>query len=193
MIKFIKKTVIGGVLFLIPIILLVMILTKVFSMLLLIATPLGDLIPLDNIGGIALANILVVLILILICFVAGVLATGKHTKKIQLAVENKLLVKLPGFAIIKSFMDSIKSTEEASENFTPVLVTFDDNEQLCFEVERTSNEKVVVYLPGAPNPWSGTILYVEKTRVKRLNTSVSEAINNIQMLGLGTEDLMNKI
>ena len=192
MMKFIKTTVIGGLLFLIPIILLIMILTKVHSLLLVVAKPLDDVIPLDKVGGIAVANILVIIMIILICFLAGILATGKYMKKFQHGIESKLLIKLPGFAIIKGFMDSIKTTEEASENFIPVLVAFDDSEQLCFEVERTSNEKVVVYLPGAPNPWSGTVLYVDKARVKRLNTSVTEAVNSIQMLGLGTENLINK-
>ncbi len=192
MMKFIKTTVIGGLLFLIPIILLIMILTKVHSLLLVVAKPLDDVIPLDKVGGIAVANILVIIMIILICFLAGILATGKYMKKFQHGIESKLLIKLPGFAIIKGFMDSIKTTEEASENFIPVLVSFDDSEQLCFEVERTSNEKVVVYLPGAPNPWSGTVLYVDKARVKRLNTSVTEAVNSIQMLGLGTENLINK-
>ena len=190
--KFIKTTVIGGLLFLIPIILLIMILTKVHSLLLVVAKPLDDVIPLDKVGGIAVANILVIIMIILICFLAGILATGKYMKKFQHGIESKLLIKLPGFAIIKGFMDSIKTTEEASENFIPVLVAFDDSEQVCFEVERTSNEKVVVYLPGAPNPWSGTVLYVDKARVKRLNTSVTEAVNSIQMLGLGTENLINK-
>ena len=192
MMKFIKTTVIGGLLFLIPIILLIMILTKVHSLLLVVAKPLDDVIPLDKVGGIAVANILVIIMIILICFLAGILATGKYMKIFQHGIENKLLIKLPGFAIIKGFMDSIKTTEEASENFIPVLVSFDDSEQLCFEVERTSNEKVVVYLPGAPNPWSGTVLYIDKARVKRLNTSVTEAVNSIQMLGLGTENLINK-
>ena len=192
MMKFIKTTVIGGLLFLIPIILLIMILTKVHSLLLVVAKPLDDVIPLDKVGGIAVANILVIIMIILICFLAGILATGKYMKKFQHGIESKLLIKLPGFAIIKGFMDSIKTTEEASENFIPVLVAFDDSEQVCFEVERTSNEKVVVYLPGAPNPWSGTVLYVDKARVKRLNTSVTEAVNSIQMLGLGTENLINK-
>ncbi len=192
MIKFIKTTVIGGLLFLIPVILLVIILTKVFGLLLVIAKPLDAIIPLDSIGGIAVANILVVLMIILICFVAGLLATGKYMKKIQTRIENKILINLPGYPIIKGLLDGISTTKKASENFIPILVTFDDSEQLCFEIEQTSNEKIVIYVPGAPNPWSGSVLYVDKARIKRLNVSITEAVNSIQKLGLGTEVLINK-
>ncbi len=192
MIKFIKTTVIGGLLFLIPFILLVIILTKVHSLLLVVAKPLDDLIPLEQIGGVALANILVALMIILICFIAGILATGKYMKKMQSSIVNGILVKIPGYLIIKAFMDGISTTEEASENFNPILVAFDDYEQLCFEIEKASDEKTIVYLPGAPNPWSGSVLYVDNSRVKHLNISVKEALKNLQSLGLGTKGLISK-
>lgn len=190
--KFIKTTVIGGLLFLIPIILLIIILTKVHSLLLVVAKPLDDLIPLEQIGGVALANILVALMIILICFIAGILATGKYMKKMQSSIVNGILVKIPGYLIIKAFMDGISTTEEASENFNPILVAFDDYEQLCFEVEKASDKKTIVYLPGAPNPWSGSVLYVDNSRVKHLNISVKEALKNLQSLGLGTKGLISK-
>ncbi len=192
MIKFIKTTVIGGLLFLIPFILLVIILTKVHSLLLVVAKPLDDLIPLEQIGGVALANILVALMIILICFIAGILATGKYMKKMQSSIVNGILVKIPGYLIIKAFMDGISTTEEASENFNPILVAFDDYEQLCFEIEKASDEKTIVYLPGAPNPWSGSVLYVDNSRVKHLNISIKEALKNLQSLGLGTKGLISK-
>lgn len=190
MIKYLRNTVIAGVLFLIPIIVLVIIGVKFYEFLVLLAKPMDKLIPLDSIGGIAVANILVVLLLVAICFLAGILSTGKIMKSIQMGIENKILVKLPGYPILKGFMDGISTTKKASENFIPILVSFDDNEQLCFEIEETSNNKVVVYVPGAPNPWSGTVVYMDKSRVKRLNVSITEAIENIQGLGLGTENLI---
>ncbi|MCO4821543.1 MAG: DUF502 domain-containing protein [Flavobacteriaceae bacterium] len=190
MIKYIKNTIIGGVLFLIPIMLLVIIVIKFISFLILLAKPLEKLIPLDSIGGIAVANILVVLLLVIICFLAGILSTGKIMTKIQNGIENKILKKLPAYPIIKGFMDGISTTKKASENFIPVLVSFDDSEQLCFEIEETSNNKVVVYVPGAPSPWSGTVLYIDKSRIKRLNISINEAVGNIQGLGLGSQNLI---
>ena len=190
MIKYIKNTIIGGVLFLIPIMLLVIIVIKFISFLILLAKPLEKLIPLDSIGGIAIANILVVLLLVIICFLAGILSTGKIMTKIQNGIENKILKKLPAYPIIKGFMDGISTTKKASENFIPILVSFDDSEQLCFEIEETSNNKVVVYVPGAPSPWSGTVLYIDKSRIKRLNISINEAVGNIQGLGLGSQNLI---
>jgi uncharacterized membrane protein len=79
----------------------------------------------------------------------------------------------------------MSSNEEAAESFLPVLVRFDDNTQIAFEVERTV-DNVVVYLPGAPNPWSGSVAYFNVDRVKRLEMTMSQAVRNIQRIGRGS-------
>jgi uncharacterized membrane protein len=45
---------------------------------------------------------------------------------------------------------------------------------------------VVVYLPGAPNPWSGSVAYFNSERVKRLEMTLSQAVKNIQRIGRGS-------
>jgi uncharacterized membrane protein len=82
--------------------------------------------------------------------------------------------------------DSLNSSEEAAKAFVPVIVKFDDNAQIGFEIERTEKGNVVVYLPGSPNPWSGSVVYVNADRVEMLDMTVAEAINNIRHLGRGS-------
>ena len=67
-----------------------------------------------------------------------------------------------------------------------MIVKFDDNAQIAFEIERSERGNVVIYLPGSPNPWSGSVVYFEEDRVERLDMTVPEAINNIRHLGRGS-------
>ena len=46
----------------------------------------------------------------------------------------------------------MKLGQAEAKNMQPVLVRFDDNSQLGFEIERLDNGQVVIYLPGAPDP-----------------------------------------
>ena len=55
-----------------------------------------------------------------------------------------------------------------------------------FEVERVSGGYVVVYLPGAPNPWSGSVAYLTEDRVEPLDLAPQDAIKNIRVLGRGS-------
>lgn len=57
-IQFFKTTIIGGLLFLVPVGVLIIVLAKVVDLMLLVAEPLADLIPLDSVAGVALANIM---------------------------------------------------------------------------------------------------------------------------------------
>ena len=149
-----------------------------------VAAPLKVYIPTGTIGGVAIVNLLVILAIILVCFIAGLIASSKVSKRMYRSLDATLLA-IPGYAFIKGLTDSMSNTEEAAESFLPVLVRFDDNAQIAFEVERSGNN-VVVYIPGAPNPWSGSVAYFNVERVKRLDMSVSQTISSIKRIGHGS-------
>jgi len=67
-----------------------------------------------------------------------------------------------------------------------ILLTASATDMSSFEIERTAEGNVVVYLPGAPNPWSGTVVYLEPGRVEKLDMSVADAVKSIQALGRGS-------
>ncbi len=183
--QFIKTTIIGGLIFLIPVVIVVAVVGKAFEIMLIVAKPLDALIPTDSIGGIALANILAILAITLCCFIAGFIAKSALARKGYRALDTALLA-IPGYAFVKGFTDSMDNSEETAKSFLPVMVQFDDNAQIGFEVERVNNGNVVVYLPGAPNPWSGSVAYFSEERVKKLDMSVAQAISNIRQLGRGS-------
>jgi uncharacterized membrane protein len=183
--QFIKTTIIGGLIFLIPVVIVVAVVGKALEIMMLVAKPLDALVPVDSIGGIAMVNVLALLAIALCCFIAGVIARSALAKKGYRALDTALLA-MPGYAFVKGFTDSMGSSEEAAKSFLPVIVQFDDNAQIGFEVERKGGGKVVVYLPGAPNPWSGSVAYFSEDRVKQLNMTVAQAISNIRQLGRGS-------
>lgn len=185
-INFVKTTIIGGILFMIPIVIIIILVNKAFQIMLKIARPLDKQIPVDTVGGVALANILAILAILLLCFFAGLLANGKNLRKLQRTLENKILINIPGYRFVKGITDGIKSNEKASEHFLPVLAKFDDNSQIGFEIERTDNNMVVVYLPSSPNPWSGAVVYVDPDRIVKLDMTPKEVVKTVQQLGRGS-------
>ena len=190
--NFIKTTTIGGIVFMVPIIIIIVILGKAFELMLKVARPIDKLIPIESIGGIAFANLLALLAVLVICFVAGVAARSPLAKKFYRAIDNGLLA-IPGYAFVKAHTDSMKLGQAEAKSMQPVMVRFDDNSQIGFEIERLDNGQVVIYLPGAPDPWSGRVVYFHTDRVKKLELSVSEAINNVSRLGRGSQTFQTEI
>jgi uncharacterized membrane protein len=190
--KFIKTTIVGGIVFMVPIIIIIVILGKAFELMLKVARPIDKLIPIESIGGIAFVNVLALLAILVICFIAGVMARSPLAKRLYQAIDGGLLA-IPGYAFIKAYTDSMKLGQAEAKSMQPVLVQFDDNSQLGFEIERLDNGQVVIYLPGAPDPWSGSVAYFSADRVKKLELSASEAMSNVKRLGRGSQAFQKEI
>ena len=56
----------------------------------------------------------------------------------------------------------------------PVLATFDDNQLIGFDMERLDDGRVVLYVPGAPETVSGSVLLVIPERVQPLDIDAGD-------------------
>ena len=104
-------------------------------------------------------------------------------------MDEKLLLLFPKYAFIKGMTESI--AEDDTENkLKPVMVSFDDQVQIAFEVERKEGGLVTVYLPGAPDPWSGALAQVTEDRVQILDASFAKVIKVFKKAGVGANALL---
>lgn len=80
---------------------------------------------------------------------------------------------------------SVARIEQDSRALRPVLVRYDDHSQIALEVER-DEDRVVVFLPGVPSPWSGSTAVFEASRVSCLDDPSLDAIKVFSRLGRGS-------
>jgi uncharacterized membrane protein len=64
---------------------------------------------------------------------------------------------------------------------------------LVFEIERLADGKVVVFLPGSPDPWSGSVSMVTHHRVTLLDITVKSSTGLMKRLGKGTTSALHDI
>jgi uncharacterized membrane protein len=183
---FIKTTVVGGFVFLIPTAIVVVALGKVIGTLKVLARTLSSFFGIESLVGGFVVELLAIAATVLVCFVMGLLAKRASAKRMREKLDTTLLNSFPGYAFIKGFAENLRQAEELAGSFQPVLVRFDDYAQVAFETHRDSAGNVAVYLPGAPNPWSGTVVYVSQERVVPLAMTLTEALRNIRTLGKGS-------
>jgi hypothetical protein len=72
----------------------------------------------------------------------------------------------------------------------PVLVTFDDHQLIAFDIERLDDGREVLFLPGAPDAWSGSVVLVESERIAPLEVDLATLAKAQQRLGQGTAALL---
>ena len=98
--QLIRTTLIGGFLFLIPLVFVVVVFGKAVQIMKSVAIPLGKLIPFEPVAGVAVVPILTTLIMILSCLAAGMLARSRGGQKIYKKLDALLLQMIPGYAWI---------------------------------------------------------------------------------------------
>ena len=188
---FLKTTIIGGLIFLIPFVLIVSVLGKAIKTMIVVARPLEKMIPLESIGGIAVVHILAILLLVLICFLAGLFARSSTGKRAFDWLDSKLIMMIPGYSFIKGFAGTIEK-DESKTVMIPVLAKLDDQTLLGFEIERLSDGQVVVFLPGSPDTTSGTVAYMTEDRIQKLDIDFAATYKILRTLGRGSEQFFKK-
>ncbi len=178
-----KTTIIGGLLFLLPLIVLGALVGQIIPIVLVVAEALYDVVPLKTPAGIAVLILLAILILLLLCFVAGLLARRSFARRISRYFEKNITTLFPRYTIIKEQMKGSLGGAELRPNMNPVLVHFDDCTRIGFEMERAADQRVTVYLPGAPDAWSGFVVYVKPDRVEPLPLEFNDVVGISEQLG----------
>ncbi|HWN83062.1 MAG TPA: hypothetical protein VNM87_13270 [Candidatus Udaeobacter sp.] len=184
LLRFLKTTIVGGILFVVPVLLLAMLGKKVLDTATHLAQPLADVLPLHRPLGIVIADLIVLLVLLALCFLAGLIAKSSLVGRMVTAAEGKFLWRIPGYAQFRAIMDSLNPDSDLSSAHA-VLCHIGDRSQFGYEIERTPDGQVLVFMPGAPNPWSGTVIAFAAEHVQALDTPVIKVAGCLRRLGRG--------
>ena len=184
MLKFLKTTLAGGLLFLLPLVILVAIVDKALPIAHRLVGPLAEHLPFDSVVGVGAPAVLAVVLVIVFCFSAGLLARTKLARRIVLSLETSVLSNIPGYDLVKNVSQDLLGVEEDAR-FSPVLVRFDEAWQIGFQIEVLDGGLVTVFIPDVPNPRSGAVFFVTADRVRAAGMPFSAAIRCLKRAGIG--------
>ena len=191
--KIIKATFLGGILFLAPLILLVVLFEKGYHIVQKITVPIVNSLPRVKVMGFALQEVIGVVIIIVVCFVAGLLAKTVYAKKLVQKIEDNVLSLVPGYVFIKNMQENIMGFE-SKEDLKVIMVPTDAGWQFAFLIEQINDNEFTVFIPDAPNPWSGSVVFVEKKDIREIEITQKQALACIRKLGYGSKELLkNKL
>ena len=184
--KGIRTTIIGGVVFLVPVIFVLMILNRAYELALKVANPIGKIIPIESFAGLALSNILAAGIVVGVCYSAGVAARSSIISARVNKLDQFLNRAIPTYQPMKKgFVDSI--TDKSFEDDWKVVLVGGPEERrfLGFEVERLSSGDVAVFQPLTPNTKTGFVWTVPAASVEALEIGPRELTERLKSYGIG--------
>jgi len=187
--KFIRTSLVGGILFLLPVIVVVIILGKALAIARKIVAPLADHLPVESTIGLDTPVILAIALLVLFCFLTGVFARTALAQKVITWLETTVLSNLPGYEFIKNLSGNLLG-DENKQSYPVVLARIEDSWQLGFLIERLKDGHLAVFVPGSPSPQSGSVYFMTEDRTRPLDVPSAAAMKCLKRYGLGSNELL---
>lgn len=185
----IRTTLAGGILFLLPLILIVFLLSKALKVAERLSQPFVNAIGISSVGGVAIGTLVAIGGMILISLFAGLLARTRLGQAAYSALENSVLGVLPQWRIARGLVATL-DTERASE-VEVVLVPTDAGWCLGLVLEKPAGDWWTVFIPGAPQWTSGQLSYARSDQVHPTGLSAAQAIMLLRRCGAGSASIQD--
>jgi uncharacterized membrane protein len=188
--EFLKATIVGGVLFLLPVALVLLVLSHATRLAAKVVAPISHSLHFDHtVAGVGVATLLAVALLVIFSFAAGVVAGTNAGRRISQWVESSLLGNMPQYQLVKSMGEGLAQIEGA-DNLKPALIGIDGGWQIGYLLEPLDNGWAAVFVPQAPTPMSGNVMYLPADRVRPLNISMVQARAIVKHIGIGSGEAL---
>jgi uncharacterized membrane protein len=191
--EFIKTTILGGFLVLLPVVAVLAVIGISLATLIKIVAPIAGKLPIKTVGGFALATLLAVLFLLAFCFLAGFLVRMRIGQLVQKRVENLLLQRLPGYVMFKNLTRQLAGQEGIE--FAPALVDLYGSQARVVDliVEEHADGKFTVFVPISPTATLGQVYLLPHANVERLEARFVDVVNSLTQWGMESKKLFQSL
>jgi len=191
--EFIKTMIIGGALFLLPLALILFFLSYALRLVRSFAAPIVANLHLDQYNfGVGIVSVVSVVLLIVISFVAGLVARTAFGKRVTRWSENSWLGQSPLYQMAKLMVQGFANPEDTA-GLKPVLINMQNGWQIGYVLEQLGNDWLAVLVPRAPSPMSGTIMYIPASKVRPLDITMIQAMSIVKGLGAGSATMLRGV
>jgi len=195
--EFAKKTLLGGLVILLPVALLAMGFRWLFKLVTDLIQPLTNLV--TKVIGMPefFADILVLVGMAGLCFTVGWFVTTAGGTWFHSKFDDRLARYAPGYSMMKDivsqfFGDASKSPFANGEVALVKLFGESSTEVTSIVTSKHEDGRYTIFMPTGPNPTSGNIYHVTADQVTLCpHISVSDAMRTIIACGAGTGDLLS--
>ena len=191
-VEFVRSTILGGLLFLVPLVAVLFVLGEAFKIARTVLAPVAQLFPFHPIAGVTGATLVAVAGLVLVCFLAGLIARTVVGRAIAEPLERTVLRRVPGYAFVRTVTRGLAGLQ-GDKDVVVALAWIEESWVLSFVLERHTSGLHTVFVPSAPTPAAGAVYYLPADRLRMLDVPVAKAVASIMSLGMGSRELLEGI
>ncbi len=185
---FLKTTILGGLCVLLPVGACTYLTIKAVRVVLDIMQGLAEYLPIERLGGVMLAEMVALGIVLGISFALGLVVRTTLGRSLGGWLERVLLRLLPGYDLFKTLAVQLIGRRDEARG-TPVMVRLAATHQVGFLMEENPSGKLTVFVPAVPALSVGALHFVDHEQVERLDASMVQVVNCLTGLGIGSSTL----
>ncbi|MEN8229046.1 MAG: DUF502 domain-containing protein [Bacteroidota bacterium] len=189
--KFLRTTLIGGVVALAPLTLIILLFRWVINMIGRNLTPVVDKLlqdpdP-DPFFKLAL-YLLTFTAILLFFFMIGLIVRTRLWAFLNKA-EDRYLLKVPGYKLVKETVQQFFGKNRSFFKEVVLVDIFNSGALMTGFITDDQGEIITVFVPTGPNPTSGNIYHLQKERVLKTKASVDNGMKTIISCGAGSAEV----
>lgn len=177
-------TIIGGAVFLVPLIVVVFFGSKLLGFMEGLLQPIeartGEL----AFGGVAFTTILALLLILILCYLFGLWGHTKQGRSVLQWAQKGVALVIPSFGMYNELLNEIGGE---GANASVVLVPTDAGWTLAISFEAQGNGPRLVFIPGAPQWTEGSIALAPPENVRPTDLTVAELISLLRHCGRSSD------
>ena len=190
--NFVKATLLGGIMVLLPVVLTYFFLRWFVNLVTGLIHPLTRLLVEQSHIQKTIADILVVVIIVLVCFLVGVLIKTRLGIFFHGQIEKKILKIAPGYSLFRETIKQFLGQKRAPFSSVALVRAFENSTMMtAFITDRHPDGSFTVFVPSGLNPTSGMIYHLQKEFVHPIEVSVESTMRSIIGCGAGSGQLID--
>jgi uncharacterized membrane protein len=191
--RFIRTTILGGVIVILPIALTFFFLRWVFNFATGLIEPVTRMLMEQSKMQKFLADFIVIAFIVLICFLIGLVVKTRFGRFLYQTLEDKILEVAPGYNLFKETIKQLLGRDRAPFSTVALVQVFGSSCSTMmtgFVTDEHPDGYYTVFVPSALTPTSGLIYHVEKEYVHIVDSSVEDTMRIVISCGMGSKKLL---
>lgn len=181
-----RNVAVAGFFFLLPVIVVLIIVTKAFGALTSVGAKLAAMFGMKTIVGLASTSVFTGLLMIAICIACGLLVRVAFVSALGNAVEAWLAKYIPAYATYKAMAEEKLQHKVRLLPYQAALIRHGDFWRPAYVVEQDGDGNAVIFVPEAPDTGRGNVLLAAGDQLTLLPTLTANQLDaSLKAMGKG--------
>ena len=180
-----KTTLIGGFLIILPIYVSIILIAKAIQGLVAALKPITAVVP----AYVQFREIIAALVIITICFIAGLIVRTGPGLRAKKAFEGAVLERLPGYTLLRGLAGRFTGRGD-EPTFAPALVEIEEALVPALIIEKLDDGSFTVLVPSVPTPMAGALYILLPERVHPVDVPFTATLKVFSKWGTGAGEFV---